>query len=342
MRVLLFLLLSLFMLPAFSADNLLRWHDAQHFTVQASTPLKAKRAWKLCALYPSLKDSYWLSLNYGMQEAARRYGVDLKVLEAGGYSQLATQQAQIDQCKQWGAEAILLGSSTTSFPDLQKQVASLPVIELVNAIDAPQVKSRVGVPWFQMGYQPGRYLVQWAHGKPLNVLLMPGPDNAGGSKEMVEGFRAAIAGSPVRIVDIALGDNDIEIQRNLLQEMLERHPEIDVVAGTAIAAEAAMGEGRNLKTPLTVVSFYLSHQVYRGLKRGRVIMASSDQMVWQGELAVEQAIRQLQGQSVSDNVSPPILVLTPKNADREHIRRSLSPGGFRPVYFYQHTSAAKK
>ncbi|ELY7449212.1 TMAO reductase system periplasmic protein TorT [Escherichia coli] len=342
MRVLLFLLLSLFMLPAFSADNLLRWHDAQHFTVQASTPLKAKRAWKLCALYPSLKDSYWLSLNYGMQEAARRYGVDLKVLEAGGYSQLATQQAQIDQCKQWGAEAILLGSSTTSFPDLQKQVASLPVIELVNAIDAPQVKSRVGVPWFQMGYQPGRYLVQWAHGKPLNVLLMPGPDNAGGSKEMVEGFRAAIAGSPVRIVDIALGDNDIEIQRNLLQEMLERHPEIDVVAGTAIAAEAAMGEGRNLKTPLTVVSFYLSHQVNRGLKRGRVIMAASDKMVWQGELAVEQAIRQLQGQSVSDNVSPPILVLTPKNADREHIRRSLSPGGFRPVYFYQHTSAAKK
>lgn len=53
MRVLLFLLLSLFMLPAFSADNLLRWHDAQHFTVQASTPLKAKRAWKLCALYPA-------------------------------------------------------------------------------------------------------------------------------------------------------------------------------------------------------------------------------------------------------------------------------------------------
>ena len=342
MRVLLFLLLSLFMLSAFSADHLLRWHDAQHFTVQASTPLKAKRAWKLCALYPSLKDSYWLSLNYGMQEAARRYGVDLKVLEAGGYSQLATQQAQIDQCKQWGAEAILLGSSTTSFPDLQKQVANLPVIELVNAIDAPHVKSRVGVPWFQMGYQPGRYLVQWAHGKPLNVLLMPGPDNAGGSKEMVEGFRAAIVGSPVRIVDIALGDNDIEIQRNLLQEMLERHPEIDVVAGTAIAAEAAMGEGRNLKTPLTVVSFYLSHQVYRGLKRGRVIMAASDQMVWQGELAVEQAIRQLQGQSVSDNVSPPILVMTPKNADREHIRRSLSPGGFRPVYFYQHTSAAKK
>ncbi|XNM56101.1 substrate-binding domain-containing protein [Escherichia coli] len=169
------------------------------------------------------------------------------------------------------------------------------MIELVNAIDAPQVKSRVGVPWFQMGYQPGRYLVQWAHGKPLNVLLMPGPDNAGGSKEMVEGFRAAIAGSPVRIVDIALGDNDIEIQRNLLQEMLERHPEIDVVANRHCGRGGNGGRA------------YLENAAYRGVvlsftsgvsrvEAGRVIMAASDQMVWQGELAVEQAIRQLQGQ----------------------------------------------
>lgn len=159
---------------------------------------------------------------------------------------------------------------------------------------------------------------------------------------MVAGFRQAIAGSQVHIVDVALGDNDIEVQRNLLQEMLERHPEVDVVAGTAIAAEAAMGEKRNPGTPLTVVSFYLSHQVYRGLKRERIIMAASDQMVWQGELAIQQAIRVLQGQPVPENISPPILVLTPKNADSQHVQRSLSPGGFRPIYLYQYTSAAKK
>ncbi len=71
-------------------------------------------------------------------------------------------------------------------------------------------------------------------------------------------------------------------------------------------------------------------------------MAASDQMVWQGELAIQQAIRVLQGQPVRENISPPILVLTPKNADSQHVQRSLSPGGFRPVYLYQYTSAAKK
>ncbi len=79
---------------------------------------------------------------------------------------------------------------------------------------------------------------------------MPGPITPGAVRRDGEGFRAAIAGSPVRIVDIALGDNDIEIQRNLLQEMLERHPEIGVVAGTYIAAKAAMGKRRNLKNRL--------------------------------------------------------------------------------------------
>ncbi|EKT56076.1 TMAO reductase system periplasmic protein TorT [Providencia burhodogranariea] len=331
---------SMLGLAASKNNALLHWRDELRFDSQKQSSTEATNVWKLCALYPSLKDSYWLSVNYGMQKAAHTYGIDLKVLEAGGYNQLAIQQKQITQCKQWGADAILLGSSTTTFPNLTQQVGDLPVIEVINAIHDKTVKTRVGVPWFQMGYQPGRYLVQWSNGNPLKVLLMPGPDNAGGSREMEAGFREAIAGSQVQIIDIALGDNDLEVQRNLLQEALEDHPDIDVVAGTAIAAEAAMGEGRNLKKPLKIVSFYLSHQVYRGLKRGRIIMATSDQMVWQGELAIEQAIKVLQGQPVLDNISPPILVLTEENTNKEHLHSSLSPGGFRPVY--QYTSAAKK
>lgn len=205
---------------------------------------------------------------------------------------------------------------------------------------AGMIGSNVG--WQNAPYLPGRFLVQWSKGKTLNVLLFPGPEEAGGSQEMVAGFRQAIKGSAINIVDIAWGDNDIEVQRNLLQEMLERHPDANVVAGSAIAAEAAMGEGRNLTTPLTIVSFYLTHQVYRGLKRGHILMALSDQMAWQGELAITQSIKVLQGQPVPENISPPVLILTHNNADSARVRRSLSPPGFRPVYLYQYTSEAKK
>ncbi|XNM77993.1 hypothetical protein ACLK19_06875 [Escherichia coli] len=72
----------------------------------------------------------------------------------------------------------------------------------------------------------GQYLVQSAHGKPLNVLLMPDPITPGAVGDG-RGFSRSHCRKPGAYWDIALGDNDIEIQRNLLQEMLERHPEID-------------------------------------------------------------------------------------------------------------------
>ncbi|VDZ75726.1 Solute binding receptor protein [Salmonella bongori] len=195
---------------------------------------------------------------------------------------------------------------------------------------------------FRWATLPGRYLAQWSKGKTLNVYSSLGrmkPRKPGDGRGF---FSRRLKGSAINIVDIAWGDNDIEVQRNLLQEMLERHPDANVVAGSAIAAEAAMGEGRNLTSPLTIVSFYLTHQVYRGLKRGHILMALSDQMAWQGELAIAQAIKVLQGQSVPGNISPPVLILTHKNADSARVRRSLSPPGFRPVYLYQYTSEAKK
>ncbi|GAB4593563.1 periplasmic sensory protein associated with the TorRS two-component regulatory system [Edwardsiella tarda] len=335
------LILALLCLPLANAqaeDTLRHWRnerqaDTTRLSALPATPAPTAR--KLCALYPSLKDAYWLSINDGMARAAARLGITLKVFEASGYRQLAAQREQIALCREWGADAILLGSSVDRFPDLAALAGGTPLIEVVNALHDPAIRTRVGVPWFQMGYQPGRYLVQQLGQRPLKVLLMPGPRDAGGSREMSTGFRAALAGSRMEIVDVAYGDNDIEVQRNLLQDMLARHPDINVVAGTAIAAEVAMGEGRNRATPLTIVSFYLSHQVYRGLKRGRILAAASDQMVWQGELAVEQALRVLRGQTVPDNISPPILLLTQHNVSRQLVRRSLSPLGFRPVYLYQ-------
>ena len=38
----------------------------------------AKESNKICALYPHLKDSYWLSVNYGMVSEAEKQGVTLR------------------------------------------------------------------------------------------------------------------------------------------------------------------------------------------------------------------------------------------------------------------------
>ncbi len=136
--------------------------------------LQASRPWRLCAVYPHLKDSYWLAVNYGMVEEARALGIGLRVLEAGGYQHLARQRERIGSCTSDPAiDALLVG--TVSFAGindlLAPYVASHPVLGLVNDIDASVVSAKVGVPWYQLGWKIGRWLADRhpAGGAPADI-----------------------------------------------------------------------------------------------------------------------------------------------------------------------------
>lgn len=142
----------------------------------------------------------------------------------------------------------------------------------------------------------------------------------------------------MRIVDIALGDNDIEIQRNLLQEMLNAIQKSTSLPERPLR-QAAMGKGVIPETPLTVVSFLSFTSGVSRVEAGKSDYGCQRSNGPARGTGAAEYIRQLQGQSVSDKVSPPILVMTPKNADREHIRRSLSPGDFvRFIFLSAHIS----
>ena len=72
----------------------------------------AAKPWRICASYPHLKDSYWLSVNYGMVEHARRLGIRLQVVEAGGYPNLERQIAQVKDCAATGSGFVIASTLT--------------------------------------------------------------------------------------------------------------------------------------------------------------------------------------------------------------------------------------
>jgi protein TorT len=62
-----------------------------------STPLeKAEKKWNICVLFPHLKDSSWVAVAYGVVEEAKRLGVQMTLLQAGGYENLPKQISQWD------------------------------------------------------------------------------------------------------------------------------------------------------------------------------------------------------------------------------------------------------
>ena len=113
------------------------------------------------------------------------------------------------------------------------KVTPLPVFGLVNDLPSGLVQAKVGVSWYQMGWQIGHWLAQRhpAGSKPVSVALFPGPQASGGNNFVEPGFADAIKGSAIKLVTTERGDNSREIQRTLVQKMLARYSDLDYLVG---------------------------------------------------------------------------------------------------------------
>lgn len=297
---------------------------------------------KVCAIYPHLKDSYWLSVNYGMVEEAKQAGIELKVLESGGYPNVNKQRQQLTDCYKWGADVVILGtvSPDAYLNQINQLIGNTPLLATVNRLtvgiqDRPQFEGEVGVDWYWMGYNAGKFLAG-RHPKDsgtVNVAWLLGPRFSGGTKPATQGFYDALEDADVNIISTYWGDNDKEIQRNLVQRVLEL-PQVDYIVGGAVSIEAAISEIRAnpQHRHVGLISTYLSHGVYRGLLRDKVMFASNDKMVLQGRYSMIQAAQFLDGLPFERQLSPIIETLTPQNIKSIEIGESLSPLGYRPIF----------
>ncbi len=298
----------------------------------------ASKPWTVCASYPHLKDSYWLSVNYGMVEEARRLGVKLRIVEAGGYPNVERQIAQVKACVADGADALALG--TVSFDGLTETVVkiaeTIPVIGVVNDIADPGVTAKTGVSWITMGRLPGEYLAHRhpAGSDPVKVAWFPGPAGSGWVPFVEEGFRSAISESAVDIVVTKYGDTGTEIQVILVEEALEERPDIDYIVGSAVTAEAAISvlRARGLTDRIGILADYYTHAVYRGLKRDRIIAAPTDFPVMQGRLGIDLAVRALEGALIHRHIGPAIELVTGDNIEDVGGEGSLAPASFAPTF----------
>ena len=318
--------------PAFSADGTVS--DVTY------TPLDAaSQPWNICVSFPHMKDAYWLGVDYGVIDEAERLGVKLNVVEAGGYTELNTQIGQIEDCVAGGADAVIIGAiSYDGLNNVISEVAGqgIPVIDVINGVSSSDISAKSLVSFRTMGAETGRYLAEKhpAGSDPVKVGWFPGPAGAGWVEAAHEGFMAAVEGSAVEVLEPRFGDTGKETQLKLVEDVMQANPDVRYLAGTAVTAEAAQGliRERGLQGEVDLLAFYMTPGVYTGIERGFILAAPADSMVIQGRIAVDQAVRILEGQDYIKHVGPKIFVVDPENiADvpRENI---LPPDGFRPVF----------
>ena len=321
------------------------WHPA--FDMQSPrndmdyVPLeKASKKWKICVSFPHMKDAYWMAVNYGVVAESRRLGVNMQLVEAGGYANLNKQISQIEDGVAGGADAVIIGA--ISYEGLNNLVSEIrkkeiPVIDVINGMSSKELSAKSLVSFGEMGYKAGEYLVQ-KHpegSKTVNVAWFPGPPGAGWVEAGNDGFSKAVEKGAIKVVATKYGDTGKEVQTRLVEDTLEAFPgQLDYIVGTAVTAEAATSilRARGLDDKIKVLSYYFTPGVYQGIKRGRILAAPTDSAVIQGRIAVDQAVRIIEGKPYEKHVGPKLYVIDASNVNSFDRDSSLAPDQFKPTF----------
>ena len=317
------------------------FNDLRQREQKLYTPLdKAQKKWRIRVFIPHLKDAYWLGVNYGLIDEARRLGVSLSLYEAGGYDQLEVQRRQIEEVLSDKPDGLIIGAiSLDGLNDIVKKASDkgIPVLDLINGMSSPHITARAAVSFWDMGYRAGTYLrrLQENKGQPIKVVWFPGPEGAGWVAAGDAGIREAIKGSALQILDTQYGDTGSAVQGKLIEAALSRYAgDLDGIAGTAVTAEAAVKilRRRGLADRIKIISYYYSPGVHRGIRRGDITAAPSDLTVLQARIAVDVMVRILEKKDYYKHVAPRVMVV-----DRDNIRSwdtstTLAPRGFRPIF----------
>jgi protein TorT len=298
------------------------------------------KQWNICFVVPHVTDPYWVAADFGAVTEAQRLGVELDVYEAGGYSELSKQLNQIDDCVAGGAEAVVIGANSAEgvsakVDELVKD--GIVVIDGLNGIANAKVQGRAVLNWYEMGNAAGKYLAE--RGTAAKVAWFPGPPGLAWAEASTKGFEAALKGSKVTVGGTKYGETNKDSQLKLVEDTLQSDPSITVVAGNAVAAEAAVGVRGNRK--YEIVADYVIPSTFDAIKSGGITCGVSDQPVIQARMAIDMAVRLLEKIPLDDKkgrAAPvPIMVCGPaagaaNNIDDFVTETTFAPTGFKPVF----------
>jgi protein TorT len=209
----------------------------------------------------------------------------------------------------------------------------IPVIDLQNGLASPKVKAHAVALYFPIMRTLGEYLAKASGASGGTILLLPGPAGASWSEDSARGVIAGIAGSPLKIIDTKYGPTDKSSQIKLVEDGLEAHPDVTYLVGNAVAIEAAAQVVREhgLKN-VKLVATYQTNGVIDLLKAGRVSAVAVDSNVIESRIALDQAIRILDGTSFTQFVVMKGVVVDSENVGTWESTSSLALTGFRPVF----------
>ena len=296
---------------------------------------KAEKPWHICVLFPHMKDSYWVGVNYGIVDQARTLGVKATILEAGGYTEAAKQVSQYNDCLALGVDAIVIGAiseaglAKSMAEGKEKGVVQVGVINPMSDV----ADARIFANYDDAAEAGAKYLVEKVAGAPMRMVHFPGPQGSGWAEASTAGVERALEGTSIELLEAKYGDTGKSVQLQLVEDALQAYDDVGIIYGTAVTAEVAAQALEEAGNDTALIAAYYSNEGMVDLgKSGGVTATVTESPVMEARIAMDMAVRILEGKDHMVHLFPSMTVVTQDNIDGLDLTRSFAPEGWDPVY----------
>ena len=283
---------------------------------------------QIALLMKTLSNEYFISMQQGAEEAAKKLNVDLTVQVAEKEDSTEQLVGLVESMIAKKVDAIIVtpNDSIAFIPAFQKpQKAGIPIIDLDVRLDAQAAKKAgltvnyVGVDNFLGGYLAAKNLVDALNSKGEVAILegIPGVDN--GEQRKAGALKAFSEAPEIKIVASQSANWETEQALNVTSNILTANPNIkgifaandNMAIGAVTAVENAGLAGKVLVTGYDGIPLAIEY-----VKQGKMQNTIDQLPKKQVAIAIESALKQINKQKI-----PEVFYVDPIVVDKEESKK---------------------
>lgn len=289
---------------------------------------------KLSLVYiPKVEDStndFWKALILGTKMAAKEYNADIEIKAPAEENDIKRQNELLKEAISEEPDAILFSpSSFTESNDLLKEAKEKGIrISFIDSYTEEKVQDlTVATDNLEAGEQLGKFAATLL-GPDDQIAIVAHVKGVSTAVEREEGFRKGLGDLAKNIVEVVYCDSQYEKSRKLTQELMEKYPNLKMVAGmneySSVGAARAV-KAAGAKDRIQVVGVDSSQEAVQLMENGVFKGLVVQKAFKMGYIGVKETIQMLRGKSYEKDINSGCELVTPDNMYDSEIEKLLFP-----------------
>ncbi|MEU6402247.1 substrate-binding domain-containing protein [Streptomyces sp. NPDC046985] len=269
----------------------------------------------------TLNNPFFVQIRSGAQAEAKRLGVDLTVTDAQNDASQQANQLQNFTSSHLGAIIVNPVDSDAAGSSVKAaDTAGIPVIAVDRGVNKASVDALVASDNVTGGELAAKSLAQKLGGRG-KIVILQGQPGTSAARERAQGFAQGLKAFPgVEVVAQQPADFDRTKGLDVMSNLLQAHPDVQGVLGAndEMALGAAKALGSRAGRSVQVVGFDGTPDGLKAVQDGTLYASVAQQPSQLGRIAVDNALKAVQGKKVESTVKVPVKVVTRQNAAGFH------------------------